>query len=108
MRENAKIKTILIYFSPAMPHIHSYIEKSLLIPPEVRKDLLEEETRTSLEEDLISFMETYAPIEKEILDQVNRELELLNAQIKTHIKNKEDELRAQEMHYLEQELFAYL
>lgn len=90
-----------------MSPLKSYIEGSLLIPPESKERLLSEEAEAQINEDLREFIEIYSPLEKEILAQVNQELKVLNAQITAHIRKKEEELTRYELAKMEQEL-AYL
>lgn len=90
-----------------MSHIKHYIEKSLLIPPDAKKTMIQEDRYAAMEEKMACFLEKYAPIEKEILEQVNKELEMLTAQIRNYLKNKEGEIRVRDAEKIEQEL-AYL
>ncbi len=90
-----------------MPHLKHYIENSILIPTEVKKTIGTDEVHSALVEDMTSFMETYAPMEQEILNQVNSELALLNSQIKSYLKTKEEEQKKQEIGQMEMEM-AYI
>jgi len=60
-----------------------------------------------LKDDMLCFIETYTPLEQEILGEVNKELEILNAQIKSYLQNKETTMREEEMNKVELEI-AYL
>lgn len=90
-----------------MSHIKEYIGTSILIPPDARETMMENEVHTIMEEDMLCFMETYASMEKEILGQVNKELETLNLQIRNHLREQEMRLREQELDEMEQEI-AYI
>jgi len=90
-----------------MSHIKEYIEKSILIPPEIKESLSNEEVHGALKDDMLCFIETYTPLEQEILGEVNKELEILNAQIKSYLQNKETTMREEEMNKEELEI-AYL
>ncbi|MDD5377365.1 MAG: hypothetical protein PHH16_04620 [Candidatus Gracilibacteria bacterium] len=90
-----------------MSHIKHYIEKSVLIPPNAKETMSAEGVHGAIEKDLLCFMDTYTPMEKEILEQVNRELETLNAQMRNYLRNKEAELKRQEVDQMDLEL-AYL
>lgn len=90
-----------------MSPIKQYIEKSLLIPPDRKECLSNEEVHGAIKDDVLCFMQTYAPLEQEILSQVNKELTILNAQIRNYLQNKETELREREMSQMELEI-AYL
>ncbi|NCP76527.1 hypothetical protein GW819_00280 [Candidatus Gracilibacteria bacterium] len=90
-----------------MSHIKEYIEKSILIPPEIKESLSNEEVHGALKDDMLCFIETYTPLEQEILGEVNKELEILNAQIKSYLQNKETTMREEEMNKVELEI-AYL
>lgn len=90
-----------------MSHIKEYIGTSILIPPDARKTMVMEEVHATMEEDILRFMETYTPMEKEVLSQVNKELEVLNLQIKNYLREQEMQLREQELDEAEKEI-AYL
>ena len=90
-----------------MSHIKEYIEKSLLIPPNIKESLSSESAYGDIKDDMLCFMQTYTPLENEILSQVNKELEILNVQIRSYLQNKETELRKREMDQVELEI-AYL
>lgn len=87
-----------------MSHIKKYIERSLLIPPDIRESLSNEDVHGAIKDDILCFIQTYTPLENEILSQVNKELEILNMQIKNYIQNKETELKKLELYKIEQEL----
>lgn len=90
-----------------MSHIKEYIEKSLLIAPDAKESLLQEEVHEVIKADMACFMEMYIPMEQEIMNHINEELEILNMQIKRHIENNEMKLKEQEIMSMEQEI-AYL
>jgi len=90
-----------------MSHIKEYIEKSILIPPDIKESLSNEEVHGALKDDMLCFIETYTPLEQEILGEVNKELEILNTQIKIYLQNKEITTREEEMNKVELEI-AYL
>lgn len=94
-------------YPQSMSHIKEYIGTSILIPPDAREAMIVKEVHTTMEEEILCFMETYAPMEKEILGQVNKELEVLNMQIKNYLRKQEIQLREQELDEVEQEI-AYL
>lgn len=73
----------------------------------MKESMMTEEMHAIIEADIHSFIETYAPLEKAILSHVNKELEILNAQIRSYLSNKEIKLKDQEMREIEQEI-AYL
>lgn len=56
---------------------------------------------------MFCFMQTYLPLEQEILSQVNKELDILSTQIRNYLQNKESKLKEQEMSQVELEI-AYL
>ncbi|MDD5197462.1 MAG: hypothetical protein PHN60_01235 [Candidatus Gracilibacteria bacterium] len=90
-----------------MSHIKQYIEKSLLIPPDRKECLSNEEISRAIKDDMFCFMQTYLPLEQEILSQVNKELDILSTQIRNYLQNKESKLKEQEMSQVELEI-AYL
>lgn len=87
-----------------MSHIKDYIKKSLLIPHDIKESLVLDDIHQNIQEDLSYFMDKYIPLEKEILTQVNTELELLSTQIRKYLQKQEWQLQKQEMKDLEQEI----
>lgn len=87
-----------------MSHIKEYIKKSILIPPDIKESLSNEDIHGVIKDDMLSFIETYTPLENEILSQVNKEIELLNIQIKQYLENKEMELKKQEIDQVDLEI----
>ena len=69
--------------------------------------MMSEETSIDIEEEILYFIEKYAPLEKNILSQVNKELEILNSQIKSYLWNEEKKFKQQEINEMEQKI-AYL
>lgn len=73
----------------------------------MKEFMMSEETSIDIEEEILYFIEKYAPLEKNILSQVNKELEILNSQIKSYLWNEEKKFKQQEINEMEQKI-AYL
>ena len=73
----------------------------------MKKPMSTEEVYIAIEEDIICFVETYATREKEILKQINTELEILNLQIRNYLNGQEKLLREKEISEINREI-AYL
>lgn len=87
-----------------MSHTKDYIQKSLLIPPEIKDALLIEEMNNATKDYIEHFIDTYASLEQEILTQVNKELVILNAQIKNYLHFTEATQKEQDIREMEQEI----